>query len=119
MKAIVDAKSPKEQEIKSMIDQESKDFVQVLAMLKTDNSALYADSGVGCSTISENDAESKAIEEVTNSLKQKYGDDVIKEYGIQFKSISNKSFVRTSIIGGEINTSGCYTVIVVAYQNIK
>lgn len=100
--------------LKSIIDDESAYFITALTKLGDDQSAIYAACGVGCSEMSLEDAKQKAIDDATNTLKQKYGEDVIQKYGIQFKTIEDRGTQKHAITGAEI--SSFYTVIVAAYQ---
>lgn len=94
----------------------SSDFVNLMSMMEDDSKNRYAASGVGCAS-SEQEAYKLARQEAEKAIKAKYGKNAIQEYGIQFKTIYNKSYDKSFVGGPTIAT--CYTAIVVAYQSVK
>lgn len=94
-----------------------KEFTNILYTLEIDNDNRYGACGVGCSE-SQSEAQRMAQQDVEKTLKEKYGENAVKDYGIQFKTVQNKSYTQTLIANGKYKTTAFYTVIVVAYQAI-
>ena len=106
------------EELEAIKKQASNDFVKILYTLDDDNDNRYAASGVGCAN-TESEAKRLAQEDAENNIKHIYGEDAINKYDLQFKTVSNQSYISRKVKDGQQTTTSYYTVIVVAYQNVN
>lgn len=72
-------------------EQAVSNFTDILYTLEIDSENRYGACGVGCSE-SLSQAQQLAQQDVEKTLKEKYGENAIKEYGIKFKTVQNKSY---------------------------
>lgn len=105
------------EEIGRIGDRAEKEFVNLLDVLEDDNNNRYGASGVGCAEDKET-ANRLAMEDVLNTLKQKYGEDAVQKYGLMFKTVSTQSHTQRLVVRGNQTYKTYYTAIVVAYQAI-
>lgn len=94
------------------------DFIHILYTLDDDVNNVYCASGVGCSE-NEHSAINLAKQDVLNNLKQKYGEDVIEKYGLEFKTIAAQSWQEKTFVNGKPTYKSYYTAIIAAYKTIN
>ena len=94
------------------------DFIRILYTLDDDMNNVYCASGVGCSE-NEHSAINLAKQDVLNNLKQKYGEDVIEKYGLEFKTIASQSWQEKTFVNGKPTYKSYYTAIIAAYKTIN
>lgn len=94
------------------------DFIRILYTLDDDMNNVYCASGVGCSE-NEHSAINLAKQDVLNNLKQKYGEDVIEKYGLEFKTIAAQSWQEKTFVNGKPTYKSYYTAIIAAYKTIN
>ena len=105
-------------ELNNIKERAVDDFIRILYTLDDDVNNVYCASGVGCSE-NEHSAINLAKQDVLNNLKQKYGEDVVEKYGLEFKTIATQSWQEKTFVNGKPTYKSYYTAIIAAYKTIN